>query len=155
MGKHNRPQLQIKPQNSVVRNPAPLAEIGASTATILDEEVDEHDLGALETDQAELQTGTEGEGSGEEGQETSTPTETTEDAALVAEPAPRASVLTPHKRHHRSGGAPLVEVTPMLTVNRIRIGTPWYHFERGKRVTVPKDIIPFLVERGILAPGTR
>lgn len=144
MGKHNqhRPQIQLKSQGP--RSPAPSAEIMPSQPQIEEEdtgELDEHEEGALETDATEAAPEVEAL------EEVASP-----DAELVTEaPAPRATVIAPR----RAVQGKTAEVTPMLTVNRIRIGPTWYHFERGKRVSVPREIIPFLVERTILAPGTR
>lgn len=149
--KHNRPQIQIRPQGQ--RPPAPTSEINPSQPLVVvddDEELDEHEEGALETDAGEIEGGEVVDTvEGDVPVEAAAP-----DAELVTEaPAPRSTVITP--RRSSQGRSEIVEVTPMLTVNRIRIGPSWHHFERGKRVSVPRAIIPFLVERTILAPGTR
>lgn len=46
-----------------------------------------------------------------------------------------------------------VVVTPTLTINRMRIGKRDYSFTARMQCRVPAEVIPLLVERGIVAPS--
>lgn len=45
-----------------------------------------------------------------------------------------------------------ITVFPLKTENRLRIGQRYYQFQARKPISVPADIIPHLVEKGIISP---
>lgn len=46
----------------------------------------------------------------------------------------------------------LVKVVPMQTVTQKRVGPHWLTLQAGKPCLVPEEVIPVLIEDGILAP---
>lgn len=177
MSKHNKP-LQIRqpgqPAPSAALVPPthnPTVSSAEITPDLDDPDTLEHDEGAAETDQEDRindELNDLNQLSDEEQEEAREERRRREPhlqvdgvkererlhAQLVDEApsrmAPRASVLTPRRE---KGGS--VEVTPLRTVNRMRIGQPWYSFTAGVTCSVPRDIVPLLQERGIVPFGIR
>jgi hypothetical protein len=47
----------------------------------------------------------------------------------------------------------MVKILPLLTVNMMRIGATNYQFVARREREVPREIVPLLIERGIVAPS--
>ena len=76
------------------------------------------------------------------------------DAEIVTEAPVRVAANAAKARAARALPAE-VTVLPLMSVGRMRIGKPWFNFVSGVKCTVPREILPLLIQRGIVAHGTR
>ena len=133
--KNNRPRIQLPVRSAIVGSQTP--------APVENEEVDSHEEGAAETDASETLTSQD-----------ETLEEVGSDSAELVTEAPvrlarSASVLG--RKPRGSSGSEEVEVLPLRSVNRMRIGQPYYNFNQGIPCLVPRSALPLLTERGIIA----
>ena len=76
-------------------------------------------------------------------------------SAIKRGEVPEAPLVSIPRQAPKGAKAPAegeITVFPLKTENRLRIGQRYYQFQARKPISVPADIIPHLVEKGIISP---